>query len=105
VAEFELIQTTQFGQVLRFFEFEWRGETLHVAVVQPWENRAWLPLDEDEYPNGPRELTTMVHRLQALDVRGLRHVAGRVPLSDGSNVHVIFETSLGSLLPEMFETT
>jgi hypothetical protein len=93
----------QFGQVLRFFEFEWRHETLHVAVVQPWTSREWLPVREDVYPNAPRQLVSPIHRLQAFDVRALRHVAGRVPILDSGGAHVLFETSLGNLLPEMFE--
>lgn len=97
------MQQVQFGQVLRFLEIEWRGETLHVAVVQPWSPREWLPVGGEVYPNAPRQLVAPTQRLQAFDVRALRHVAGRIPILNSGGSHVIFETSLGNLLPDMFD--
>lgn len=107
LASFRRIAQLQWGKVLHFVRFSWtekpggKATTLEVAVVQPWEVVPWLdginPADFDE---PPWRLTKEKSQLQVMEVRALRHVAGRVPI-DGSDKWVVFETSLGLLVPDM----
>lgn len=70
-------------------------------MVQSWDSSTWFPgVSTEDFKEPPWRLTKEVSKLQVMEVRALRHVAGRIPI-DGSDKWVIFEPSLGSLVPEM----
>jgi hypothetical protein len=109
IADYQRVEQMQYGEILHFVEFRWRGvgatgaegDLLQVAIVQPWESESLLDGDmEGDLSQPPYKLVKEVSKLQVMEVTALRHVAGRVPI-DGSNKHVVFETSLGSMIPDM----
>lgn len=107
LADFQRIEQLQWGQVLHFLRFPWRDdprrgtEDIEVAVVQPWSSACWLDnIAQEDFRDPPWRLTREVAQLQVMEVQALRHVAGRVPI-DGSDRWVIFETTLGLLVPHM----
>jgi hypothetical protein len=78
-----------------------RAQVLDVAVVQPWKATSWLDgVSSRDFEEPPWKLVQETSQLQVMDVRALRSIAGRIPI-DGSDKWVIFEISLGKLVPEM----
>lgn len=109
VANYKRVEEMQYGEILHFVEFRWRGigstmaggDLLQVAIMQPWTSVSLLNGDmSQDLAQPPYKLVQEVSKLQVIEVSALRHVAGRIPI-DGSNKHVIFETSLGSMIPDM----
>ncbi|KAJ9109972.1 hypothetical protein QFC20_003172 [Naganishia adeliensis] len=109
LSDFRRIDKPQYGEILHFVEFPWsavRGaraqmEMLQVAVVQPWITTPLLEGEmEQDLLHPPYRLVQEISKLQVMEVKALRHVAGRIPI-DGSNKWVIFEPSLGSMIPDM----
>ncbi|KAJ9106869.1 hypothetical protein QFC19_002998 [Naganishia cerealis] len=100
-AVWQRIAQPLWGEVLHFVEFSWREETLQVAIVQSWNTQPWLSGRERAvFADTAWELTTK-GCLLAMEVRSLRHVAARVKLDGRHEKYVIFETSLGLLVPEL----
>lgn len=70
-----------------FVRFSWqerpghRATAIEIAVVQPWEFVPWLDrVDAAEFDEPPWRLTKEKSQLQVMEVRALRHGAGRVPI-------------------------
>jgi len=100
-ANWRRVNDKQWARILHFVDFFWRGEQFQLAVVQPWNVKPWLTGRERSVLSDPPELLSSPKQLQAMTVRALRHVAGRVPIYGANAKFVIFDTSLGLLVPEM----
>lgn len=102
-AQFERIEP-QYGQLLHLVAFEWYGERLQLAVIQPWRVRRYLPLyiRSRDYPFPPLEMITGNLQIQVVSVEAMVSVCGRVlsTYRNGTPRQVIFETSLGSGIPD-----
>jgi hypothetical protein len=84
-----------FGQLLLFLQFEWQGQHIIVAIVQPWEGEAWINVPY------PPNLLIKTQRLQAIDINSILAPAGRVIVSGGRQV--AFDTSGGGRLPNLVD--
>jgi hypothetical protein len=87
---------SSYGQLQLFVEFTWEDERMIVAIIQPWEGDAWIPI-----PEPPMRLTRGLG-LQAIDVRNMLAPAGRVFLPK-RKVYVAFDTSEGGIDPELVD--
>lgn len=97
VVDADLVKKKTYGQVMIFVEFLWEGESLILAIVEPYDSIPWLKIQ-----NSP-ELLTQRRGWQALDVNVIAAPAGRIAIEVGEK-WVAFETSMGGMTPDLIST-